>query len=68
MDLNLFECYYIYSQIDDYEQEQKRKKSEESFRNYLEYTSEHSPKPAPEIIFEDLPGIVRIIICLLYLI
>lgn len=72
MDLGLFEMYYIYSQIDDYEQEQKRKESEDSYRNYLEYTSGMAPEIASEkaqgLAFEDLPRIVRVMLCLLYLI
>lgn len=76
MDLGLFEIYYIYSQIDEYEQEKKRKEFEESYRNYSEYTSGYSPETVQELTlnstpkptFEDLPGIVRIILCLLYLI
>lgn len=76
MDLNLFDYYYIYSQIDEYEQEQKRKKSEESLEDYLKHASESASEHVPETIqdpthtlaYEDLPGIFRITLCLLYVI
>ena len=72
MDLNLFEYYYIFSQIDDYDQEQKRKKSEEFYRSYPKYAPEYVPEtiqdPTQKLTFEELPGIFRTILCLLYVI